>query len=100
MALAASCLRGPPEGLRSVCPRLRAVIVVGLVCAVASCLRGPPAELRAAAADFATTLTSRQSVAVDATAHARQARRARVGESKLRSSRVGQRQAQLELGVS
>ena len=47
-----------------------------------------PREMRAVAGEFATTLDGKQTVAVDAKAHAKQARATRVGQSKLRSSRV------------
>ena len=47
-----------------------------------------PVELRAAAREFVSTLDSKQTVSVDASAHARQARATRVGQSKLRSSRL------------
>ena len=47
-----------------------------------------PVELRAAALEFVSTLDSKQTVSVDASAHARQARATRVGQSKLRSSRL------------
>ena len=53
-----------------------------------------PAELRAVAAEFAETLDGaarRQAVAIDARAHARQARATRIGQSKLRQSRVASR---------
>ena len=44
--------------------------------------------LRKAAAEFASTLDAKQSVSIDATAHAKEARATRVAQSKLRNSQV------------
>lgn len=50
-----------------------------------------PAELRASASELNSVLDMRQSVALDARGHAKQARATRVGQSKLRHSRLVRR---------